>query len=165
MSISFFIILLAPTLLALTSIVSLFQKGQRPQRVILLAKLSSIVGIAVAVFATILWLNNGPMLLDFIGSNRLGLGLRLDGVSVSMFFMIAILSAVIIRYSANYLEGDKAHGSFIGRLSIAIASVQLLVLSSNLILILFAWIFTSISLQRLLIFYKDRPAALVASKK
>lgn len=165
MSISFFIILLAPTLLALSSFVSLFQRSQRPQRVKQIASLSSLVGIATAVFAIVLWQLNGPTILEINGSGKFGLGLRLDGVSVIMFTMIAILSAVIIRYSNTYLEGDKAHGAFLGKLTAAIASVQLLVLSSNLILLLFAWIFTSISLQRLLIFYKDRPAALVASKK
>ena len=89
-----------------------------------------------------------------MGIANLGFSLRLDSVSVVMLTMIAVLSLVIIRFSANYLEGDSKHGAFIGRLAATIASVQLFVLSGNLALLFIAWVFTSISLHRLLVFIR-----------
>ena len=82
-----------------------------------------------------------------------------------MLGMIALLGFIIIKFSVNYLDGDQRQGAFIGRLSATIASVQLLVLSGNLGLLLISWILTGIALHRLLVFYRDRPGARFAAKK
>ena len=67
--------------------------------------------------------------------------------------------------SNNYMDGDDRQGSFIGRLAATIASVQLLVISGNLGLLFIAWVFTSVSLHRLLLFYSERPGAIIAARK
>jgi NAD(P)H-quinone oxidoreductase subunit 5 len=100
-----------------------------------------------------------------LGFNNLGLSIRLDALSITMFSMIAIIGFVVVKYSLNYLDGDGRQGRFIGRLAATIASVQLLVLAGNLGLLLISWMLTSISLHRLLVFYKERPGAIIAARK
>tara|TARA_R110002012_G_scaffold252147_1_gene430670 strand:+ start:501997 stop:503286 length:1290 start_codon:yes stop_codon:yes gene_type:complete len=63
------------------------------------------------------------------------------------------------------MDGDSKQGVFIGRLAATIASVQLLVLAGNLGLIWVSWVLTSISLQRMLIFYAERRRSKLAARK
>ncbi|HSH61126.1 MAG TPA: hypothetical protein VK988_16095, partial [Acidimicrobiales bacterium] len=88
--------------------------------------------------------------------------IRLDAVSVLMLGMISLLAAVIVRYSNSYLDGNDRHGVFLGWLTTTIAAVEVLVLAGNLGLLVVAWVATSASLHRLLVFYPDRRRAVVA---
>lgn len=158
-------ILASPLLFTFTSITSWFQAGIKPLIVKRVSAVSAYAALAASALLIFILLSNGPVQSPLLGVGGIGISLRIDSVSVIMFVMISILSAVILRYSGTYMDGDERQGAFIGRLTAAIASVQLLVLAGNLALLLFAWIFTSISLQRLLIFYHNRSAAVIASKK
>jgi NAD(P)H-quinone oxidoreductase subunit 5 len=102
--------------------------------------------------------------LEF-GMMGLGVSIRLDPLSIIMFIMIALLGFIVVKFSCNYLDGDKRQGIFMGRLAAAIASVQLLVISGNLALIFIAWVGTSLALHRLLVFYPNRPRAIIAARK
>lgn len=161
----FFIVCLAPLLFILTAIYSHFQPGIRPKAVKALASFSALVSIATSIWMGVNFYTQGFMESQLIGFEGIGFSIRLDLVSIIMFSMIALLSFIIIKYSENYLDGDKRQGAFTGRLAAAFASVQLLVLSGNLGILFLAWIFTSISLHRLLIFYPKRPGALIAARK
>lgn len=165
MNLFFFSILLSPLLFGLSSVLSWFQTGNKPKWVKYSSLFAALYGIKLSIVLTYVLFTQGAQQTALLGIQGVGLGLRIDSVSVVMFWMITILSFIILRYSYNYMDGDQRQGSFIGRLTAAIASVQLLVLSGNLALLLFAWIFTSIALQRLLIFYHHRAAAIIASKK
>jgi NAD(P)H-quinone oxidoreductase subunit 5 len=159
------IALLSPLLFAATAICSWFQPGLRPKMVKSLGIISAAVSIIIAAVSGFLVVENGLLETAFIGFKNIGLSLRLDAVSIIMFAMIALLSFIIIKYSFNYLDGDKRQGVFIGRLAAAIASVQLLVLSGNLGLLFLSWVLTSMSLHRLLVFYRERPGAIIAARK
>jgi NAD(P)H-quinone oxidoreductase subunit 5 len=102
---------------------------------------------------------------ELLGFADLGFSLRLDSVSIIMLSMISLLGFIIVKFSINYLDGDHQQGAFMGRLAATIASVQFLVISGNLCVLLISWILTSISLHRLLLFYSDRPGAQLAAKK
>lgn len=54
---------------------------------------------------------------------------------------------------------------FLGWLDTTIAAVEVLVLAGNLGLLVVAWVATSASLHRLLVFYADRRRAVVAARK
>jgi NAD(P)H-quinone oxidoreductase subunit 5 len=159
------IALLSPLLFAATAICSWFQPGLRPKMVKSLGIISAAVSIIIATVSGFLVVENGLLETAFIGFKNIGLSLRLDAVSIIMFAMIALLSFIIIKYSFNYLDGDKRQGVFIGRLAATIASVQLLVLSGNLGLLFLSWVLTSMSLHRLLVFYRERPGAIIAARK
>ena len=82
-----------------------------------------------------------------------------------MFLLIAFVGLIVLQYSRNYLDGDARQGEFVGGLCLTLAAVTTLVLAGNLVLLVAAWIGTSLSLHRLLVFYRDRRAAQVAARK
>ncbi|XOV91245.1 MAG: proton-conducting transporter membrane subunit [Bacteroidota bacterium] len=122
----------------------------------------NVIGALLSGFTLIL---NGSFESGLIGISGLGFSVRLDAVSAIMYLMIALLSLVILKFSINYLDGDQRQGIFLGRLAAALGSVELLVLSGNLGILFFSWVATSLSLQRLLVFYNERPGAIIAAKK
>lgn len=159
------IALLSPIAFAVTAIVSWFQPGFRPKLIKSMGTVATIISIGIAAISSFLVMEYGLLETGLIGINDFGFSVRLDALSVIMLGMIALLGFIIVKFSNNYLDGDQRQGAFMGRLAATIASVQLLVLSGNLGLLLVSWILTSISLHRLLVFYRDRPGAQIAARK
>ena len=89
----------------------------------------------------------------------------LDGLSAVLLLLSASLLWAVTRYSRRYLEGDPGHARFTVWLCITGTCVFTLVLAQNLIVFAAAWSATSLSLHRLLQFYRDRPAAVLAARK
>ncbi len=158
-------VLLAPAAFVFTALISWFQPGLRPWFVKKIGIASSIFSILIAASSGFFVVQYGLLETPLVGINEIGFSIRLDSLSILMFSMIAILGFIVIRFSLNYLDGDERQGRFIGRLAATIAAVQLLVLAGNLGLLLISWILTSISLHRLLVFYKNRPGAIIAARK
>ncbi len=72
---------------------------------------------------------------------------------------------MVFRYSRTYLDGNERHGAFLGRLAATIAAVEVMVVAGNLVVLVAAWVLTSLALHRLLLFHADRPRAVVAARK
>jgi NAD(P)H-quinone oxidoreductase subunit 5 len=159
------IALTSPVVFLATALFSWFERGLRPSRVKRMAVASTWISIITAAISGFFVFNYGMLETALIGARGLGISLRLDSISILMFSMIAIIGLIVVRYSLNYLDGDDRQGAFIGRLAATIASVQLFVLSGNLGILFLSWVLTSMSLHRLLIFYKERPGAIVAARK
>lgn len=157
--------LLSPFSFMLTAILSWVQPGMRPSWVKRMSLIASILAIPLAAVLAYAVYTQGIIESQLLGMAGLGLSVRLDALSALMVGMIALLGFIIIRFSKNYLDGDTRQGVFIGRLAATIASVQLLVMAGNLGLLVAAWVVTSISLQRLLVFYRSRRGAIVAARK
>ena len=156
---------LSPAVFIAIAILSWFQKGLRPVLLKKVATKASLISLIIAAISGFFVFNYGMLETPLVGIEQLGISLRLDALSILMLSMIALLSFIVIRYSLNYLDGDPNQGAFIGRLAATIASVQLLVLSGNLALLFISWVLTSMSLHRLLVFYKERPGAIIAARK
>jgi len=159
------LVLLAPLAFVLTAIYSYFQPGLRPKLTKNVAMAAALISIVTAVIGSFYVVQYGLLESATIGIQGLGFSIRLDAVSIIMYAMIAIIAFIVLRYSLNYLDGDDRQGRFIGRMAATIAAVQLLVLAGNLGLILVSWILTSVSLHRLLVFYRERPGAISAARK
>ncbi|XLS27940.1 proton-conducting transporter membrane subunit [Flavobacteriaceae bacterium M23B6Z8] len=159
------IALLAPLLFGITAIVSRFYPGIRPKPLKTLSKIATITSIIVAAICSYFVIQYNLLETSFVGIYDIGFSLRLDSLSILMLGMIALLGFIVVRYSFNYLDGDKRQGIFLGRLAATIASVQLLVLSGNTGILFVSWVLTSMSLHRLLVFYHDRPGAIIAARK
>jgi NAD(P)H-quinone oxidoreductase subunit 5 len=157
--------LISPLVFIATAIVSWFQPGIRPFLVKKLATTSSIISILIAALSGFFVIKYDLIETSLIGFQQIGFSLRLDSLSTIMFLMIALIGFIVIRFSMNYLDGDARQGAFIGRLAATIASVQLLVLSGNLGILFISWVLTSICLHRLLVFYHERPGAVIAARK
>ncbi len=159
------IILLAPIAFATTAIASWFQQGLRPYLIKKMAIASALISISVAAISGFFVVQYGLLESSLIGISKLRFSIRLDPLSILMFSMIAIIGFIVVKFSLNYLDGDDRQGRFIGRMAATIASVQLFVLSGNLVLLFISWILTSVCLHRLLVFYKGRPGAIIAARK
>jgi len=158
-------VLAAPAAFALIWLAASSDRGRDPQRTKRVGGVAGWFGVAVAVVAAGAVAVRGPLVSTTIGIDGLGLSVRLDSLSMVMLTMISVLAVVIFRYSCTYLEGDARHGVFLGRLAITVMCVEVLVLAGNLALLVGAWIATSLALHRLLLFYPDRRAAVVAARK
>ncbi len=131
----------------------------------LATQIAGVFGMLVAIISAGYVALQGSNSSTVLSWAELGFGIRLDSLSVTMFTMISVLAFVILRFSTNYLEGDPRKPVFMARLATTIASVQLLVLSGNLMQLLVFWVLTSVCLHYLLVFYRHRPQAIAAARK
>lgn len=106
----------------------------------------------------------GPMRIEMAAWGPAKLALLVDPLSTLMLLLVGFLGIVVTRYSINYLEGDPRQASFSRWLVVTLASVLLLVASSNLLMFTAAWVATSLSLHQLLTLYRERPAAVIAAR-
>jgi len=155
----------APAAHGLVALAAARQPGARPLLVLRLADAAGAVGVVSALVVAAAAAAGGPVAGPLPLAGSLGLALRVDSLSAAMLALVAFLGAVVLRYSRAYLAGDPRHGAFVGRLAATIAAAMALVLSGDLVQLTLAWIATSLALQRLLLFYRDRPRAVVAARK
>ena len=114
------------------------------------ARIAGGLGLALVLGA---WLQAA---LDGQDNDRLGL---------AMLGLVGLLAWVIIEYSRRYLEGEPGQRRYVLALLVTLAAVATVVTSTDLILLVGAWILSSLSLHQLLTFYRDRPQALVVAHK
>ena len=159
------LVLAAPALLLCVALLAQARPGMRPAGILLASRIATLAALALAVAATAWVTWQGPVTSPLLGLGGIGLSIRLDPVSCTMFLLVAFVGAIVVQYSRNYLDGDARQGAFIGGLCLTLAAVLLLVLAGNLFQLVLAWMATSLSLHRLLVFYRDRPAAVLAARK
>jgi len=99
------------------------------------------------------------------GWGAASLGVLVDALTVTMLLLVSFVGALVVRYAGNYLDGDARQGSFMKWLSLALATVLTLIVAGNWLLLVAAWIATSLCLHQLLVFYPQRPAARLAARK
>lgn len=138
--------------------------SRRPMVLARLSRSASISALVMAITAmACVWLL-GPLGTPQDGLGQ-WLGFYLDRLSATMFALVSFIGSVVVSYSRNYLDGDPRHGQFLQRLSLTLGSVLFLIVSGTLVQFALAWIATSLSLQRLLLFYGNRQAAVLAARK
>jgi NAD(P)H-quinone oxidoreductase subunit 5 len=120
--------------------------------------LLGMAALAVAGPHTVRW---APFGID----SALAVALRLDAVSAAMIVLVSYLGAIVLRFSRRYLAGDPDQARFLSWMSLTLAAVLVLVLAGHLLLLLVAWIATSLSLHRLLLYYPGRVGAVFSARK
>ena len=90
---------------------------------------------------------------------------RFDTLAVTMAVLVTFLGAVVLRFAARYLEGEPKRKRFLMWMSLTLLSVITLVISNHLVLLLAAWIATSLCLHRLLLHHPNRSGAVFAARK
>jgi NAD(P)H-quinone oxidoreductase subunit 5 len=126
---------------------------------------AAVFACGVALVTGIAVILNGPLRTGTIGVGGVGFALYLDALSALMYALVSFIGTIVVFYSRNYLDGDPAQGRFVQRLALTLAAVLLLILSGNLFQLTLAWVATSIGLHGLLVFYRDRPAGMLAARK
>ncbi|MES0826983.1 proton-conducting transporter membrane subunit [Ruegeria sp. SCP11] len=157
--------LLGPMILIAAAILSRLHPGLRPGRVPKLAELAGFVAFLIAAGAAAVLVVKGPGNSELIGLLGIGLSIRLDAVSAVMLVLVSFIGWIVLRYSATYMDGETRQGMFTQWMTLTLASVLLLVMSGNLIQLLFAWTTTSLALHKLLLFYPKRATAQRAARK
>jgi NAD(P)H-quinone oxidoreductase subunit 5 len=145
--------------------VALLPKAQTPDSLARAAIVTALGSFGAAIVCALFVSTDGVLYTPSIGHEGVGFALYLDRLSAAMFCLVSFIGAIVVLYSWNYLEGDPRHGYFTRMLCVTLASVLLLILSGNLFQFTLFWIATSVSLNRLLLFYPERPAAVTAARK
>ncbi len=99
------------------------------------------------------------------GQSGLPVNIYVNGLTVTMLLLVSFVGAVVTRYARVNLDGDPNQGRFHKWLAMTLAAILTLIVSGNLLLFAFAWIATSLFLHQLLMFYRERPAAVLAAHK
>ena len=155
----------APLALLLSAAVGFLSPGRRPRKVNRLAEVSALLALGIAVVSAALLFTHGPWDSTLIGTRGKGISIHFDAVSGVMLLLVSFIGWVVVRYTATYLDGEARQGAFTGWLCLTLTSVLMLVLSGNLVQLVLAWIATSLSLHKLLLFYPERIAARRAAAK
>ncbi|MEJ5211926.1 MAG: NADH-quinone oxidoreductase subunit L [Burkholderiales bacterium] len=165
------LVLLAPTLLWLIGLVPARLANARPRAmarlnaaVAWLAFACALVAAAAHPFAGIqTWV---PLSLPLPGDiGALSLSVHVNGLTVLMLLLVSFVGAIVSGYAGNYLDGDANQGRFHKWLVLTLASILTLIVAGNLLMFSLAWISTSLCLHQLLMFYRDRPAAVLSAHK
>jgi len=124
-----------------------------------------LIAFAAAMLATASLFFTGAKDIECSIVGDFHLGIYFDNLSAILLVLVSFLFAVIARYSVNYLAGDPAQGRFTKWLCLTGGSVLAIVISGNLVQFALAWCATSLCLHQLLLFYPDRPGAVLAARK
>ncbi|MEZ5786525.1 MAG: proton-conducting transporter membrane subunit [Xanthobacteraceae bacterium] len=157
--------LIAPAVLLLAAVMALMRPGRRPPLLPKLTEAAALIALVTAIGSAVFVVLAGAGTDQFMGRNSSGLLLRFDVVSATMSILVSFVGWIVLRYSATYLDGEARQGAFLGWMAGTLAAVLLLVQAGNLVLLVFAWIATSLCLHRLLLFYGDRVQAIRAARK
>ena len=157
--------LLAPAIFLATAVLLHLKRALPTREAARLSEGAALLALLVAIltFATLIFFGAGDSPL--LGLAGVGLSARVDVVSVSMLLLVAFIGWVVVRYARTYLDGEARQTEFTIWLLATLAAVVLLVQSGNVVQFVGAWIATSLSLHRLLLFYPGRIAAQRAAYK
>jgi NAD(P)H-quinone oxidoreductase subunit 5 len=121
--------------------------------------------IARSASAAMLAAAAASLLLLITGDPGSAFGIRVDTVGGVVAMLVAFIAWVIVRYSQRYLAGDGRAPRYARWLMVTIAAVMTIVAANHLLVLALAWIVTSLALHKLLTFFSDRPAAVIAAHK
>jgi NAD(P)H-quinone oxidoreductase subunit 5 len=91
--------------------------------------------------------------------------MRADWVGTAVLLLVTFIGWAIVRYSRPYLAGERGETGYVRWLLLALAAVTIVVATNNLLVLAVAWTATSLALHRLLTFFAQRRAAVVAAHK
>ncbi|RUO62195.1 NADH-quinone oxidoreductase subunit L [Pseudidiomarina insulisalsae] len=92
-------------------------------------------------------------------------GFALTPLSSGFAAMICFIAWVVTRYAATQFRDEQDAGSFKRRLIATIAAILVTSLADHFVLFWLGWVAVSLTLHRLLVFYPERPRAMLAAHK
>jgi NADH-quinone oxidoreductase subunit L len=99
------------------------------------------------------------------GAFRAEFALLLDPLSVLFVLLITGVGGLIHLYSVGYMEHDERRARFFGYLNLFVASMLVLVLADNYLLLFLGWEGVGLASYLLIGFWQHRTSAAVAAKK
>lgn len=102
----------------------------------------------------------------FLASYQTSTGmLAVNGINLTVLFLISFMAVILIKFSERYIRTEARSDRFWRWLLLSLTSVSVVVLSNNLLLLWLGWVSISLCFHRLLLFYPDRPRAVLAAHK
>jgi NAD(P)H-quinone oxidoreductase subunit 5 len=132
---------------------------------------ASVVALAAALAADLCFLLGFRASLNLGAIPLLGLGFTLpfsiivNGMTLALATLVSFVIVMIAQYSVQYLDGDPQQARFARLLAFTAGFFLLVVIAGNIGLFTLGIIATGFSLHRLLMFYSDRPKAIMAAHK
>ncbi len=129
------------------------------------------LSLAGALVVAVLYAFNGVASWTFfsvdlpVGPGAFSISTYINSVTVIMLLLVSFVAVIVSRYAQHYLDGDPNRGHFHKWFSLTLASILTLIIAGNLLMFALAWIATSLCLHKLLVFYGDRPAAVLSAHK
>jgi NADH-quinone oxidoreductase subunit L len=96
---------------------------------------------------------------------HVNVGLQLDQLSISFVLLITGVGSLIHLFAVGYMAQDPERRRFFGYMNLFVASMLLLVLADNYLLLYAGWEGVGLASYLLIGFWQFRPAAAVAAKK
>ena len=165
LSTTLWLIGLGPLGLALVGLVPRADTAGSAKTTALLARAAAGLALALAIGTALAVALHGAYRTPLVGRFGVGFSVYVDAMSAMMFCLVAFIGLIVVTYSDHYLDGDPQHTRFLRWLCLTLAAVLTVILSGNLVQFAIAWIATSTGLHRLLIFYPERQAAVLAARK
>jgi NADH-quinone oxidoreductase subunit L len=103
------------------------------------------------------WVEAGPFQVD--------MALLYDPLSALFLLLITGVGALIHVYSVGYMEHDPRRRRFFGYLNLFVASMLILVLADNYLVLFLGWEGVGLASYLLIGFWQHKPSAAVAAKK
>lgn len=105
------------------------------------------------------------MALYHINAFELHPFLSLSLTRVIMLGLILFITLVLIRFCKHYMQGEPRVNYFWRWLLFTISAVMVVVMSNHLAFFWLGWVAISLALHKLLMFYPERPRAVLAAHK
>ncbi len=150
--------LACPTIFLLAAAYA-FSPRAKPRTAATIVENAAIATLLVSAFCVAILLGLGAGTSTGAGSHLDILASRIDVVSVAMLLLVSFISWTVVRYSQIALDTENGQARFMGWMATTIAAVLLAVQSESFAGLLVGWVGSSIALNKLLLFYSDRPKA------
>src|SRR5438876_579584 len=105
------------------------------------------------------------MVWAMMGDRPLAVGYAVDPLTAVMLFVVTVVGSLIFIYSVGYMHADPRYPRFFAYLSLFAASMLLLVLANNFLVLYAGWELVGLCSYLLIGFWFERPAAARASMK
>lgn len=100
-----------------------------------------------------------------VGSLKIEMGVRLDGMTAMMLFVVTLVASMVNIYSLGYMHGDRSFSRFFAFLSLFAMSMLGLVIAPNLLQMYVFWELVGLCSYLLIGFWYHRYSAREAAKK
>jgi NADH-quinone oxidoreductase subunit L len=139
-----------------------------------LGTLTVLSSFIVATFMFVAQVGLGPeeravqqTLYEFlaVGGYTVQVGLLLDQLSMAFVLLITGVGTLIFVYAMGYMEHDERRRRFFGYLNLFVASMLLLVLASDYLILYVGWEGVGLASYLLIGFWQHKPSAATAAKK
>jgi NADH-quinone oxidoreductase subunit L len=129
-------------------------------------------GVGATLFAELLGRNGDDRLIHQtvytwipVNQFQVDFGLQIDQLSISFVLLISGVGSLIHIYSVAYMADDGDRRRFFGYLNLFLASMLLLVISDNFLLLYVGWEGVGLASYLLIGFWYHKPTAATAAKK